>query len=146
MVGRNLYDNSTLQMALSALEREVNPDNFLPDATAEFRKRLAIDLFYKFILNTIPAEVPLDPKHRSGGSLLHRPLSSGRQTFDTQPNNYPLTQPVIKLDALMQTSGEALYQNDIRYRDDDDLWCAFVLATQIDARILQIDTTQAMVR
>lgn len=144
-MGRVLYTNETIQVALFALDSEVRPDWVLPDASPEFRKRLALDLFYKFVLATAPPDVRLTPRHRSGGPLLDRPVSRGIQTYDTVGENYPLTQPVIKLEALMQTSGQALYQNDIHQKHDTDLWCAFVQATVINATILNIDPAPALV-
>lgn len=146
MTGSNLYDDVTIQRAIVSLESEVNPDWKLPDASPGFRKRLAIGLFYKFVLNTAPSNVVVNPRYRSGGQLIERPLSSGIQTFDTVEENYPLTQPVIKLEALMQTTGTAVYQNDVHHRKDDDLWCAFVLATRINYTIARIDATAALVR
>lgn len=145
-MGSNLYENATIQRAFGTLEAELVPDWVLPDASPDFRKRLAIGLFYKSVLGTAPNGVLVNPKFRSGGTLIERPLSSGTQTFDTVEQNYPLTQPVMKLEALLQTSGEAVFQNDIHQRQDDDLWCAFVLATEINASILAIDTSAALVR
>lgn len=144
LAGSYLYQNETIERALGSLSAELHPDWVLPDASPDFRKRLAMGLFYKFVLNTAPVDVPINPKIKSGGTLLQRPLSSGTQSFDTVEKNYPLTQPVMKLEALMQTSGEASYQNDVHHRVDD-LWCAFVLATEINASIINIDTTAALV-
>lgn len=153
-------------MALGTLSAELNPDWVLPDASPAFRERLALALFYKFVLNTVPTDVNVNPKFKSGGTLLQRPLSSGIQTFHTvekvrKPSslfqspgindlhvvfqNYPLTQPVMKLEALMQTSGEATYQNDTHHRPYD-LWCAFVLATEANSTIIRIDATPALVK
>lgn len=143
LIGYNLYQNTNIQRVLAILEAELNPDWVLPDASPEYRKRLAIGLFYKTVLATVPGDVAVNPKFRSGGVLLERPLSSGTQTFDTVEANYPLTQPVMKLEALMQCSGEVVYQNDVHQRDDD-LWCAFVLATEINASIMRIDASAAL--
>lgn len=45
-------------------------------------------------------------RFHSGGFLLDRPISTGIQRYDTQPKNYPLSEPIIKLEALAQTSGK----------------------------------------
>lgn len=144
LAGANLYQNETIERALGSLSAELHPDWVLPDASPDFRKRLATGLFYKFVLSTAPVDVTINPRIKSGGALLQRPLSSGTQTFDTVEKNYPLTQPVMKLEALMQTAGEAVFQNDVHHRDDD-LWCAFVLATEINSSIINIDTAAALV-
>lgn len=140
-----MYENTTIQRALESLKTEINPDWVLPDASPEFRKLLALGLFYKTVLGTAPQSIVINPKFKSGGELIKRSLSSGTQKFDTVEKNYPLTQPVMKLEALMQTSGEAVFQNDVHHRQDEDLWCAFVLATEINASITMIDPSAALV-
>lgn len=47
VVGKNLFDNKTLQGTFEALDKELQPDHVLPDPKPEFRKNLAISLFYK---------------------------------------------------------------------------------------------------
>lgn len=55
------------------------------------------------ILSLDPSLV--DAKLRSGGEDITRPLSSGKQEFDTDTSRPPLYQPFPKLDALLQCSG-----------------------------------------
>lgn len=45
----------------------------------------------------------------SGGTRLVRGLSSGEQIYQTNEKNYPVTQPIPKLEALIQCSGKLLY-------------------------------------
>ena len=141
--GKNLYTNETLQSAISVLNSEVIPDWVLPDASPEYRKNLAISLFYKFVLNTAPDD-KVKPEHKSGAEILQRPLSSGMQMFDTYKDKFPLTQPVPKYEGLIQVSGEAQYANDIPNLDNE-LWAAFVPTSKVRAKIGKIDTTDALV-
>lgn len=141
--GKNLYTNETLQSAISYLNSELNPDWILPDASPEYRKNLAISLFYKFVLNTAP-EDKVKPEHRTGGEILQRTLSSGTQMFDTYKDKFPLTQPVPKYEGLIQVSGEAQYANDIPQLDNE-LWAAFVPANKVRAKIGKIDASEALV-
>lgn len=141
--GKNLYTNETLQSAISYLNNELSPDWVLPDASPEYRKNLAISLFYKFVLNTAP-EDKVKPAHRTGGEILHRTLSSGTQMFDTYQDKFPLTKPVPKYEGLIQVSGEAQYSNDIPQLDNE-LWAAFVPATKVRAKIGKIDASDALV-
>lgn len=143
LIGKNLYTNDTLQQALTSLDREINPDWILPDASPEFRKNLALSLFYKSVLNTAP-ENKVDPKFKTGGEILERPLSSGTQSFDTDKKVYPVTENVKKLEADIQTSGEASYVNDIP-RQPFELCAAFVLATKIHSKIIGFETREALV-
>lgn len=50
LVGKKLFDNSTLLGAYKTLEKEINPDHILPDPAPEFRRKLAIALFYKVLI------------------------------------------------------------------------------------------------
>lgn len=77
------------------------------------------------------------------GSLIdERKISSGRQTYPTNKANYPLTQPIPKLESLVQCTGEA------KFISDEDsatmLHAAFVLSEQANADILKIDGTSAL--
>ncbi|XP_049819814.1 uncharacterized protein LOC109604513 isoform X2 [Aethina tumida] len=110
--GKSLFNNSVLQEAYKQLSNDLRPDYILPDDTPEYRKKLAIALFYKFVLNNAPSD-KVSPKNKSGGSLLQRPLSSGVQSFSTNKNLYPVTAPLVKLEALSQTSGRAEYIEDM---------------------------------
>ncbi|XP_066250724.1 xanthine dehydrogenase-like isoform X1 [Euwallacea similis] len=109
--GLTLFDNKTLQKAFSSLDQELVPDIEPPDPSPECRKLLAINLFYKYVLSIAPKS-KVSPKNQSGGSLLSRGLSSGTQEFTTDKAEYPVTEPIVKLEALAQTSGQAQYVMD----------------------------------
>lgn len=74
---------------------------------------------------------------------MERELSSGRQDYDTDKNLWPLNQPLPKMDALYQTSGEAQYANDIP-PFSNEVFCAFVLATVPNGEIESIDPSEAL--
>lgn len=79
--GKNVFDASVLTGAFQVLSEELQPDANSLDASPEYRKQLALGLFYKSILRIAPSSVNVDVKLRSGGTLLQRPLSSGQQSF-----------------------------------------------------------------
>lgn len=142
LIGKDLYTNETLQLALKSLKREINPDWILPDTSDDFRRNLAVSLFYKFVLSTAQQD-KVNRKYRSGAIVAERPISSGKQTFDTYQDKWPLTEPITKVEALVQCSGEAVYTNDFSYFPGE-LWAAFVPGTKVHARIAQIDATEAL--
>ncbi|XP_055537446.1 uncharacterized protein LOC129725515 isoform X2 [Wyeomyia smithii] len=144
LLGRPLLNNETLQQASEILSTELEPDWVLPDASPAYRKQLAISLLYKCVLS-IASENSIDSeaKFKSGGSTLQRPLSSGKQSYDTYPKKWPLTQNITKLEGLAQTSGEAEYINDMP-RVWNELHGAFVMATAVHVRIIKIDATKAL--
>lgn len=140
--GRHLYSNETLQEALRTLNDEIHPDWVLPDAHPEYRKKLAIAYFYRFILSTCPME-KLTQRNVSGATTIQRPLSSGTQYFKTIEQQWPLTQPVVKYEGIQQTSGEAIYINDLPHLDRE-LWAAFSVATRVNSIVMAINPTIAL--
>ncbi|XP_058120344.1 xanthine dehydrogenase/oxidase-like isoform X1 [Anopheles ziemanni] len=144
LVGKNLLTNDTVQGALNALKDELNPDWVLPDASPEYRKNLALSLFYKFVLNIAPTlKAPVKAEYQSGGTVLERPLSSGTQSFDTNKENWPLNKDIPKIEGMLQTSGEAKYANDLPVFPNE-LYAAFVLSTEAQAKIVKIDPSEAL--
>lgn len=142
LVGRQLFDNKTLQDAFASLDNELQPDWVLPDAAPEYRKNLALALFYRFILDTCPRE-KLRGINTSGAKSMSRAISSGMQTYNTIEANWPLTKPVNKYEGLQQTSGEVKYINDIPPMAGE-LWAAFAVATKVRATMVSIDASEAL--
>lgn len=84
-----------------------------------------------------------DSRYRSAVGSLLRPLSSGTQTYSTRKEEWPLTQPIPKLESMVQCTGEAKYISDAM--EDKMLHAAFVLTTEGNATIYRIDATEALV-
>lgn len=148
LIGVNdLYSNEFLLKAIKSLQNELIPDSILTDAPAEYRKNLALALFYRFILATAPTD-QIQSQYASGGWSLERTLSSGSQLYQSNEKTYPLTQPALKYEGLIQCTGEAEYVNDMfsyASNGDQELWAAFVTATQVHSKIVRIDATKALV-
>ncbi|XP_059485730.1 xanthine dehydrogenase-like [Neocloeon triangulifer] len=141
LMGKNLLDAATIQGALNTLAAELVPDSQPLDASPQYRKQVAQGVFYKFLLGLDPNRV--SASKRSGAENLIRPLSSGKQDFETNPGVYPLNEPIPKLEAAAQTAGEAEYINDIPERPGE-LHGAFVLTTQATGVIASIDDSAAL--
>ncbi|EDW80733.1 uncharacterized protein Dwil_GK11683 [Drosophila willistoni] len=142
ITGQNPYDSGLVEQSFAKLSSLLQPDEVLPDASPQYRLKLACGLFYKFLIkHAPPAEI--NEKFLSGGHLLQRPLSSGLQTFQTQKQNYPVTQAVEKVEGMIQCSGEATYMNDV-LTTSNTLYCAFVGADKVGAIIEEIDATEAL--
>ncbi|XP_026467613.1 indole-3-acetaldehyde oxidase-like [Ctenocephalides felis] len=142
LLGMNLFDNNVLKSTLEALHAEIEPDWILPDASPEYRKNLAISLFYKFVLQSCPTK-NLSSKNVFGRELLFRGLSSGHQKYDTNKSSWPLQKPISKIEGLAQCSGEAQYIIDIP-PFPNELYGAFVLSTKAGAEITKIDVSKAL--
>ncbi|KAJ9584592.1 hypothetical protein L9F63_021062, partial [Diploptera punctata] len=139
--GMNLFDGKVVQTALQTLQSELKPDFVLPSASPVYRKNLACALFYKFVLSLNPPG--LSTKFVSGGQSIERPISSGKQNFDTDQQEWPLTKPLPKLEALAQCSGEAEYVNDIP-PIPGEAFAAFVMTTVGQGLIASIDASEAL--
>uniref|UniRef100_A0A1L8D6P5 Aldehyde oxidase-3 n=1 Tax=Plutella xylostella TaxID=51655 RepID=A0A1L8D6P5_PLUXY len=140
--GKDAFDNKTVQGAIKMLKHEILPDDCPPEACPEARKKLAIGLFYKFILSITPHS-QISPCYKTGGEHIKRPLSQGMQDFQTDPSLYPLNQPVTKLEAQIQASGEAQYVNDIPPLPRE-VFGAFVLSTVHIGEVDHIDASDVL--
>ncbi|CAD6991713.1 unnamed protein product [Ceratitis capitata] len=142
VIRQNIFDKEVSAQLFSLLSAEVVPNEVLPDPSPAYRRSLACALFYKTLLKLAPVE-KVRAEYKSGANILKRPLSSGIQTFETIEKNYPITQPVQKLDGLLQCSGEATYMDDT-LTTSDTVHCAFANATRVGANIEQIDASEAL--
>lgn len=142
VIGKDIYSNSVLKAALEVLSKEIKPDSVLPNASPEYRKHLALSLFYKFVLNTSP-EDKIKAEFKSGAELLKRGISSGRQEIDVNEGNSQLYKKVKKVEGDIQCTGEAQYVNDIpKYQNE--LHAAFILGDKVHGRIANIDASEAL--
>nr|CAD7266658.1 unnamed protein product [Timema shepardi] len=139
--GKSVFSQGTLTGVMNLLEQELQPDHILPDTSPEYRKGLAEALYYKFLLQLSGSRV--QSKYQSGGELLTRPPSSGVQKFQTDSSQWPLNQPIPKIEALVQCSGEAEYVND-HPPVPGQLFAAFVLTTEAVGNIIDIDPSPAL--
>jgi xanthine dehydrogenase/oxidase len=83
--------------------------------TDEYRTHLAESYFYQFFVHVLeqvnPASVP--PDVRSAGIRVDRPVSKGKESYKEYPDEYPVNQPIVKLGAFLQATGEAAYTHDM---------------------------------
>lgn len=141
LAGKKLTDQDTLKGALSTLEQEIVPDSPPVSASKKYRKSLALSLFYKFYLTVLGDKA--SARVKSAAEPFIRPVSSGTQSYDTQTSEYPLTKPMTKLAAKLQTSGEAQYASDIPIQGGE-LYASFVVSTQGNCKIDSLDASEAL--
>lgn len=84
--------------------------------------------------------------YESGSTIVDRPpVSQSYQEYDTDKNEFPITQPLLKKEGLLQCSGEAVYSDDDP-TDCNEVFAALVLAKVNQGEIESIDKTEALVR
>lgn len=142
LCGKNLFSNETLQGAIKVLDDELEPEVMDPLPAPADRKRLAISLFYKFVLHISPRD-KIKSEYASGGNLLVRGISSGKQVITQNEGKSKLYKKIPKIEAEVQCSGEAQYVNDMP-KVHDELHAAFVLAESVNGRIVNIDASEAL--
>ncbi|XP_021694254.1 xanthine dehydrogenase 1 [Aedes aegypti] len=142
LVGKTVFSNDSLQAAIKSLNAELQPDWILPESSAEYRKNMSIALFYKLVLGIAPVD-QVRPQFRSGATVLERPLSSSKHSFDTYKKYWPLTKYIPKVEGLSQCAGEAEYINDIP-PFPNELFAAFVVATVPRSKVAEINPSEAL--
>ncbi|XP_043246690.1 abscisic-aldehyde oxidase-like [Amphibalanus amphitrite] len=141
LTGRSLMAEATVKGALTTLLDEVEPHPDPEHADVAYRKRLTGNLLYKAILYTLGDRVPV--RLRSGGDDLTRSTMKGTQEFDTDKTLWPVNKAVPKLEAQIQTSGEAEYVDD-QPALPGELYGHYVLSTMANAKIGSVDASKAL--
>ena len=142
LLGRSLVDPDVQLRAFQILNSEINPNYDPVLASTDYRQSLSVSLFYKFMLTACFLNIDDRYKTAITSVIDTRGVSQAQQNFPTSPNLYPLTQPMTKLNAYAQTSGEAAYVYDmesVAY----ELHGAFILTTIGNCSIDKIDTSVA---
>ncbi|XP_045499718.1 xanthine dehydrogenase 1-like [Colias croceus] len=144
LIGRRLFTNETLQGAINVLDNEMVVTEEPAEPSVEYRRKLALSLFYKGLMSLCPPEI-LGAPYKSGAVRLResRSLSDGKQIFETNPSLWPLNQPLPKVDGLLQCAGEAKYSDDIP-SFPKEVFAAFVLSTVALGTIQKIDASKAL--
>ncbi len=92
--------------------REVPDEGF----TAEYRTQLAVSFLYKAIVNALLATGARDLQSLvSSGEVQwgNWAVSEGKQAYQSQAFKAPVAQPIIKVTAMYQTSGQLHYTHEL---------------------------------
>ncbi|GFR62932.1 xanthine dehydrogenase/oxidase [Elysia marginata] len=122
------------------IKDELVPSENPLESSPKYRKDLAGGLLYKVLLSLYKST---SSKSRSCLVDLHRPLSSGLQTYQEKPSEFPMKKAMPKLEGPVQASGEAVFVNDLP-RFQRELYAVFTLADVASATIKSIDASEAL--
>ena len=140
------FDEALLMMATESLKSELRLPTGVPGGMPEYRQALVASLFFKFYL-TVTAELKLashDAKNEATVAPRHRPVSQNRQCWDNAASTEtPVGDPLKHMAATKQSSGEAIYTDDIPSQVGE-LQGALVLSSKAHARIISVDPSPAL--
>ena len=134
---------STLEVAQAALVNDikaVGPAAYW-GTTDSYRRTVAAAFLYKLFVRVVP-DTAVAAANVSAGSRYVRPVSTSTATFPAESGEAPVGDPIIKLSALQQTSGEAQYVFDTNL-GRRGLQGALAVTDVATGTITAIDTTAA---
>eukprot|EP00958_Prasinococcus_capsulatus_P022988 scaffold3319_cov427-Prasinococcus_capsulatus_cf.AAC.17 len=138
--GQSSTSDAVLQAALATLATEVVAED--GDRDAAYKSQLVASLFYKFMLGIQPS---IPPSLQSAATDYIRPISSGTWDYTgaEDESEFPISQPMPNVGALQQTSGEAIYTDDVPLLESE-LHAAFVLSTVAGCESFALDKESAL--
>ncbi|XP_042871768.1 indole-3-acetaldehyde oxidase-like [Penaeus japonicus] len=139
--GRRLTEQGLLTEAAGILAMEVLPDALPQDSSPAYRLSLAQSLLYKAVISIVGSEASLE--NQTAGTLIERPISTSKQSFNENPEMWPVGKPIPKVEAIAQVAGEATFPND-EPAQPHELHGVFIQASVGSADIKSIDTSEAL--
>ena len=135
----------TFDQAMGVLLEDFPLPPNVPGAMVRYRQTLALSLLLKsFLFLSSNHLYPLPSSDLSAATTFHKNPLQGSQLFDIKSSEVdPLRKPLKHNTADKQSSGEAIYVDDIP-RIKGELHMDFVLSTKAHANILEIDESQAL--
>jgi len=118
---------------------EANPENKIVDFS--YCKNVAINLFFKFCV--LLRGTKICHSIASASYAFHRPVSSGRQSFQINNQAAPLNQPSERIEGKLQASGEVVFTVDLPPHPHV-AFASFVLSEQGNAMLAGLDASDAM--
>ncbi|XP_051786771.1 aldehyde oxidase-like [Erpetoichthys calabaricus] len=153
LVGRKWNDN-LLTDACKLVLSEIHLPDTAHGGMVEYKKTLILSFFFKFYLHILQklkamglnvAAVP--PEYMSALTPLHSKLPQGQLSYQavsvSQPLEDPVGRPNVHQSGFKHSTGEAIYYDDIP-SIDGELFLVFVTSTRPHAKIISIDTTEAL--
>lgn len=139
LVGLQLTDVDGFRTVASTLTAALTPAAFT--GRIDFRRNTAVNYFYKFFLSLQKASLPASLQSATD-CWLTRSVSSGTQAWQPDPNEYPVSIGMPKIEAIQQTSGHAVYTDDLA-STPDTLYGYLVVARQSNCTLQSIDVSAA---
>lgn len=153
MAGKQWNDDMLKSCYQSLIDEFPLPDN-VPGGMPHYRQSLTLSLFFKGFINIlkqlqekIPNLSPIPKKLASvSDTFTYKPPASS-QYFQVVPKDQDekdlIGRPLVHASAYKQSTGEAIYCDDIPHIDNE-LYLALVISAKSHAHILSIDASKAL--
>ncbi|KAK4050059.1 hypothetical protein OIO90_005249 [Microbotryomycetes sp. JL221] len=148
LLGKALSDE-TLQEALDTLANEFNLGFDVPGGMPSYRKTLALSFLFRFIVGaanrfgiTLGGD-QVGPNVGDVTDIIHRGPSSSWQDFSDPYALETTGQSLPHTSGLQHVTGEAVFIDDLP-KHNNELNLVLVLSTKAHAKILSVDTSEAL--
>lgn len=150
----NVWDEILVEKINKHLIDELPLSPSAPGGNILYRQSLTLSLFFKAYLDIAQkleqksiANANIPQSERSGANIFHTLIPKNTQLYekvpDNQPNHDPVGRPKVHMSAYKQTTGEAIYLDDMP-KWENELYLALVVSTKAHAKILSIDPSEAL--
>lgn len=151
--GKN-WNDELIEIVNKELVNELPLSPSAPGGNILYRRSLTLSLFFKGFLHisqelerVVANRKPLAAEEKSGSQLFHTLEPKSAQFYEKVPEHQashdPVGRPNVHLSAYKQTTGEAIYVDDMP-KWTNELYLALVLSTRAHAKILSVDATEAL--
>ncbi|KAL8183687.1 UNVERIFIED_CONTAM: hypothetical protein K2H54_048715 [Gekko kuhli] len=149
------WNEQMLDEACRLILEEIQLSPSAVGGKVEYRRTLLISFFFRFYLEVLqglkcmyPSKYPDLPKENLSalGEFYDHPprgMQEYQEVDPQQPPQDPVGRPIMNQSGIKHATGEAVYTNDIG-PIDGQLYMAVVTSTRAHAKILSIDTSEAL--
>uniref|UniRef100_A0A8C8BMN7 Aldehyde oxidase 1 n=1 Tax=Otus sunia TaxID=257818 RepID=A0A8C8BMN7_9STRI len=146
LIGRH-WNKQMLDEACRLVFKEIALPGSDNGETVDYKKTLIVSFFYRFFLEVSQSLKTMDPCHYPGIPMEYR---SVLQDFKTkmpqklsQSPQDPVGRPIMHQSGIKHATGEAVYIDDLP-SVDGELFLAVVTSSRAHAKIVSIDTSEAL--
>ncbi|KAK7104188.1 xanthine dehydrogenase/oxidase-like isoform X2 [Littorina saxatilis] len=154
LVGQK-WNEELLSKACETLAKDLPLSEEAPGGMIQYRRSLTVSFFFKAYLDilrrlhaqNLAPDIPLQSSYLSATQPMERDLPRGTQVYESvtpdQPAEDALHRPLVHQSAYKQTSGEAVYVDDMPLVEGE-VYMGCVLSIKAHARLVRVDPSQAL--
>ncbi|XP_017927344.2 aldehyde oxidase isoform X1 [Manacus vitellinus] len=154
LIGRH-WNEQMLDEACRLVLKEIALPGSASGEKIDYKKTLIVSFFYRFFLEISQSLKAMDPCHFPGIPMEYRSVLEDFETRmphsiqiyqDVEPSQSPqdpVGRPIMHQSGIKHTTGEAVYVDDLP-PVDGELFLAVVTSSRAHAKIVSIDTSEAL--